>query len=89
MFIERSNNVSSRIESINSQIGLLKKNIEKTRKTSITSKEIKDVIDAYYLSDIKEKNELLKSVLFKVEYKKERNQRNDEFDIKLFPKIYI
>lgn len=89
MFIERSNNVSSRIESINSQIGLLKKNIEKTRKTSITSKEIKDVIDAYYLSDIKEKNELLKSILFKVEYKKERNQRNDEFDIKLFPKIYI
>lgn len=89
MFIERSSNVSSRIENINSQLELLEKNIEETKKTSITPQEIKDVIDAYYLSDIKEKNELLKNILFKVEYKKNKEQKNDDFEINLFPKIYV
>lgn len=89
MFIERSGNVSSRIESISSQLEMLENELKKEKKTSVTSQEIKDVIDAYYLADIKEKNELLKSVLLKVEYTKNKNQKNDEFDIKLFPKIYV
>lgn len=89
MFVERSNNVSSRIENINCQLKLLEKNIESTNKKSITSKEIKNVIDAYYLSDIKVKNELLKSILIKVEYNKAKHQKNDDFNIKLFPKIYV
>lgn len=89
MFIERSSNVSSRIESISSQLDILENELKKEKKTSITSQEIKDVIDGYYLAGIKEKNELLKSILFKVEYIKNKNQKNDEFDIKLFPKIYV
>ena len=89
MFIERSDNVSSRIENISSQLEILENEIKKEKKTSITSQEIKAVIDAYYLADVKEKNELLKSILFKVEYTKNKNQKNDEFDVKLFPKIYV
>ena len=89
MFIERSGNVSSRIENISSQLEVLENELKKEKKTSITSQEIKDVIDAYHLADIKEKNELLKSVLLKVEYTKNKNQKNDDFDIKLFPKIYV
>lgn len=89
MFIERSNNVSSRIENINIQLESIENELKKEKKTSITSQEIKDVIDAYSLADIKKKNELLKSILIKVEYTKNKNQKNDDFDIKLFPKIYV
>ncbi|MBS6502896.1 MAG: recombinase family protein [Clostridium sp.] len=89
MFIERSANVSKRIENINSQLNILEENITKSKKTLITSKEIKDVLDGYHLSNIQEKNELLKNILFKVEYIKYKDQRNDDFHIQLFPKIYV
>lgn len=89
IFIERSSNVSSRIEDITSQLKLLQKTIEDDNKKFITSKEIKNVIDGYYSANIKEKNELLKSILFKVEYNKAKHQKNDDFNIELFPKIYV
>lgn len=88
-FIERSSNVSDRIELVSSQIYLLEKENKKTQRKGITAKEIKYVMDAYKISDIETKNKLLKSVLHKVEYKKNKNQKNDDFEINLFPKIYV
>ncbi|MGG7214023.1 recombinase family protein [Clostridium nigeriense] len=88
-FIERSNNVSNRIDSTVSQLSLLQEKIEKKKKKEISAKEIKDVIDAYEFSSIEVKNKLLKSVLYKVEYKKNKEQKNDDFEINLFPKIYV
>ncbi|MGG7144935.1 recombinase family protein [Clostridium nigeriense] len=88
-FIERSNNVSNRIDSTASQLSLLQEKIEKKKKKEISAKEIKDVIDAYEFSSIEVKNKLLKSVLYKVEYKKNKEQKNDDFEINLFPKIYV
>jgi len=88
-FIERSNNVSNRMDSTVSQLSLLQEKIEKKKKKEISTKEIKDVVDAYEFSSIEVKNRLLKSVLYKVEYKKNKEQKNDDFEINLFPKIYV
>lgn len=89
VFIERSTNVSERIENVNSQISLLQEKIEEKKKDKITSKEIKHVIDVYSISDTETKNRLLKSILYKVEYKKSKDQKNDDFEISLFPRIYV
>lgn len=89
VFIERSTNVSERIENVNSQISLLQEKLEEKTKDKITSKEIKHVIDVYSFSDVETKNRLLKSILYKVEYKKSKEQKNDDFEINLFTKIYV
>lgn len=89
VFIERSTNVSERIENVNSQISLLQEKLEEKTKDKITSKEIKHVIDVYSFSDVETKNRLLKSILYKVEYRKSKEQKNDDFEINLFPKIYV
>ena len=49
---------------------------------------IQNVIRLYERSkDPAKKNALLKSILVKVEYRKEKHQRNDDFNIELFPKL--
>lgn len=89
IFVERSNNVSCRIEETSKQITLLEEKLKKKKNKEVTSKEIKHVIDSYEKANIETKNKLLKSILYKVEYKKNKNQKNDDFEINLFPKIYI
>ena len=52
------------------------------------SQRLREVVFAYKASkNVQNKNELLKSVLIKAEYKKEKHQKDDDFEIKLFPKL--
>lgn len=49
---------------------------------------IENILDSYELTtDPKKKNMLLKALLHYAEYKKEKNQRNDEFTLVLYPKL--
>jgi len=92
IFIERSNLLKQQIKDISNNI----KKLETERSDIIARKNNKEllipkiemVIDSYYeTNDIKMKNELLKSVLQKVEYKKITPINKDDFKLKLFPKI--
>lgn len=49
---------------------------------------LENLLDSYFLAkDPKKKNLLLKSLLYSADYKKEKNQRNDEFSLILYPKL--
>lgn len=89
-FIERSNNISDRSNKIEIEIEKIKAIIEKhTKKVNLKANiKIKNVIDTYKTSkNIAQKNELLKSILYKIEYKKNKDQKGNDFEINLFPKI--
>ena len=85
-FLERSNNVTERIDDDLKQIENLKSIINKEKSSKTVTKEIRSVLNGYNSADIELKNKLLKKVLLKVEYKKVRPQKNDDFAIKLFPR---
>ena len=92
IFIERSNLLKQQIKEINKNINELesekKQIIAKKNNKEILIPKIEKVIDSYYeTTDIKMKNELLKSVLEKVEYTKITPKNKDDFKLKLFPKI--
>ncbi|MDK0850768.1 recombinase family protein [Clostridium perfringens] len=87
-FLERSKNINERIESITSTLKKLEKTLKKKSSTSYEEdiKYFKNVLDAYNLTkDISKKNNLLKSILYKVEYTK--NNKGKDYEIKLFPKL--
>ena len=44
-------------------------------------------ISTFEIVDVKDKNELLKSILFKIDYIKKPTEKDDNFEIQLFPKI--
>ncbi|QXE20424.1 recombinase family protein [Clostridium sp. 001] len=87
-FLERSKNIDERIVKVNAAILKTNKIINDEAK-SFTKNDIitlKNVITAYKkTSDIKKKNQLMKSLLYKIEYKKVK--RGNDFTIKIFPKI--
>lgn len=92
VFIERSNLLKQQLRETNNTI----KNLEVERNSIMSQKnnkeilipKIETVIDSYYeTTDIKMKNELLKSILEKVEYTKITPTNKDDFKLKLFPKI--
>lgn len=87
-FLERSNNINVRITRIENEIKKIETTLEKqSQKTSNIDIKIKNVIDLYkFTKDISEKNELLKTILIKAEYLKLKEQRNDDFEIKIYPK---
>lgn len=92
VFIERSNFLNQYIQEINDNITSLEREKKKflTRKNNkeILIPKIEKVIESYYETDnIQIKNELLKSVLEKIEYKKITPLNKDDFKLKLFPKI--
>lgn len=90
IFIERSNNISERSNKIETELEKLNSIIEKQSKKSNLEADIpvKNVLDAYRNSkDIGKKNKLLKSILNRIEYKKSKDQKGDDFDIQLFPRL--
>jgi len=87
IFLERYSNLTNRINTNLKQIEKLKSILNKERTTRNTTKKIIGLLDGYDKADIELKNKLLKTVLFKVEYKKVKPQRDDNFEIQLFPKI--
>lgn len=91
-FLDRSKSLAEKLQNLNQQLNNLynkKENIlnSKNKKEKLIPK-IENVIDTYYMTDdIKIKNKLLKSVLEKVTYYKEKGNKPDEFELILYPKL--
>lgn len=87
-FLERSKNINNRIENITHTLNSLEKKVKKNSYTSYEEdiKHFKNVLDAYNLTkDVSKKNNLLKSILYKIEYTK--TEKGKDYEIKLFPKL--
>lgn len=90
-YLERSKNLAERIQSNKDRIeqisGEMNEDEERVRLQREMIPLLKSTIDLYEDSaEPGEKNTLLKAILSKIEYKKERHQRNDDFEIRVFPK---
>ena len=90
LFLERSKNIDTRMKTLKDNIDKIKKELSK--KSIIKKKneiiEFENAISAYkQTDDVRIKNELLKSILYKIEYKKNKKQRDDNFEIKIYPKL--
>lgn len=89
-FTKRSKLLKDRLSELNNHIEDLKKEIESL--SNIDYKEyanqLKNVIDLYDSADLKQKNELLKSILIKVDYYKQQNRRiPDNFTLTVYPRL--
>lgn len=91
-YLQRSQNLAERIEKTREAIEATKKDIELETKRISAQKDIipkvERVLDLYYQTDSPaKKNRLLKTVLDYAVYRKEKDQRNDEFTLVLYPKL--
>lgn len=90
-FLNRAGNLDERMDKLTSSILTLNNLIMSNNETNsekLDIDEFENIVDVYKRSnDIKHKNELLKSILYRVEYLKTPDQRNDEFEINIYPKI--
>lgn len=90
-FMERSDHIAERIRTVNSNVERAKSGVEDEMKRMNTRvrviPKIKRVLELYQKTeDIVERNDLLKSVLEKVEYWKEKSQKHDDFFLVIYPK---
>lgn len=91
-FLERSNLIKQQIDDINTNIENLKIDKKKINEKKINQKllipKIEKVIETYHsVDDIQIKNNLLKSVLEKVEYLKIAPKSKEDFNLKLYLKL--
>ena len=91
-YLNRSKNISDRIDTINDSIKHIKNEINKeTEKNQAKIKflpSLEYLLDNYAISTIEEKNKLLKTVLDRVTYTKNHKKRDEyDFDIVLYPKL--
>ncbi|MNO54443.1 hypothetical protein D3C76_449160 [compost metagenome] len=92
IYLERSQSLATRMEenrlAIDHARAELQEAMNREKQQNNIIPMIQNVIRLYERSkDPAKKNALLKSILVKVEYRKEKHQRNDDFDIELFPKL--
>lgn len=92
-FLTRSNLLAKRINDTKLTIEEIKVDMEQEQKRDNAQKliipEIERVIELYHEENsAAAKNALLKSVLIKAIYKKEKHQRNDDFELVLYPKLH-
>jgi len=92
VYLERSQGLAIRMDETNKSLERaeqeLTEELNRETKQNNIIPLITNVIKLYERStDQGKKNTLLKSILEKIEYKKESHQRNDEFEIELFPKV--
>ncbi|MBU3195700.1 recombinase family protein [Clostridium algidicarnis] len=89
-FLERTKNLDDRIKSIKDNVNKLVSAVEKDSKTA-TKKDIikfENTIQAYKVAtNIQLKNTLIKNILHKVEFKKEKHQRDNNFTIEIYPRV--
>lgn len=88
VFLERSKAVACKIEAaqsaINSTKAQLEVEFEKDNKANEIIPKITEVISTYHLlKTADEKNSLLKEIVSSIEYRKDKNQRNDDFEIRV------
>lgn len=91
-FLSRSQNITERLENCRKAIETTKQELEHSEAKQTAQKEIiprvEKVLKLYYKTDDPVlKNDLLKSVLEKVVYIKEKHQKGDDFTLKLYPII--
>lgn len=91
-YLDRSKNLAERIEKTNLAIEKSKEALSLEIKKENAQKDIiptvENVLDLYSkTNDIEKKNKLLKSVLEYALYKKEKWERNEQFTLKLSPKL--
>lgn len=95
-FLQRSRDVSGRIEALKTSIKEIQTSLdtEKSRAESAANiiPKVEHLLEVYNtLPDARAKNEMLKEVLEKVEYTKENGARwhgsQDEFKVMIFPKL--
>ncbi|OLS34186.1 recombinase family protein [Alkalihalophilus pseudofirmus] len=91
-FLERSELLAEQIKNTNKLIEISKKELAQATERSIAQAQIipklTHILEIYFtLNDAEKKNRLLKSVLDRVEYKKEKNQKLDDFDLVLYPRL--
>lgn len=91
-FLSRSKNLAERIQELNLKLVELANKKDyilnlKNKKENLIPK-IENVIDAYYqTNDITSRNKLLRSVIEKITYYKEKGNKPDEFELILYPKL--
>ncbi|OIJ07650.1 recombinase family protein [Anaerobacillus arseniciselenatis] len=91
-FLDRSQLLSKKMNDIKISIEEIKVDLEIEDKREEAQKNIipvvENVLDVYYKDeDAERKNTLLKTVLDKAIYHKEKHQRNDDFELVLYPLI--
>lgn len=91
-FLERSQNLAERLSETSESIERTKRelNIEMNRVEAHLNiiPRVENVIRSYWeTDDPAKKNTLLKSILERVDYTKERHQRLDQFTLKIYPKV--
>ena len=92
IFLERYDILSNKINHLKEELTKINIQINAIKETTFIKKRLiptlQTTLENYYKSDnAKEKNILLKTVLDKVVYIKEKNQKNDDFIIELYPKL--
>ncbi|MCM3703784.1 recombinase family protein [Paenibacillus macerans] len=92
LYLERSQSLAKRMDENKAAIEHARAELEEAKNRENKQNNIipmaQNVIKLYKRSkDAGKKNALLKSIVDKVEYRKEKHQRNDDFDIKLIPKL--
>ena len=92
IYLERSELLSNRLKELsNSKISISNELSKYNNREQLNEQVIPNfekVLDLYFqTTDIELKNRLLKSVLIKVVYKKEPNQKLDDFTLTLYPKL--
>lgn len=91
VFLERSRILSERLKDIDNKVIELQQELEINRqrnKNNLVPK-LDNLFKLYFTSnDVKLKNDLLKDVLYKVEYSKGKNSSVTGFELTLYPKIY-
>ncbi len=91
-FLERSNILKLRIDDLKKQISESNLAIISYNENILANKQIipniEKVLENYYIStNAKDKNSLLKSVLDKVLYEKDKNAKADDFILEIYPKL--
>lgn len=90
-FLMRSKDLSNKLQELNNKLSELNKKYEQAetiqeRKANYIPK-IKNVIETYSFGNVNQKNKLLKSVLEKVTYYREKGSEKDEFELILYPRL--
>ena len=95
-FLSRTRTIAARREKISGQADELRQEMDRliTLQASRTDliPQLEHVLDVYWTASVAERNELLKSVLEKVEYRKTRRNRSKDggdMSLTLFPRIPV
>lgn len=87
-FLERSNNLNDRIVKITKEKDRISKKLNSNKENKVDEELLTDFIEIYKsTTDITKKNALLKGILFKVDYEKDKGNKFDDFKIQLYPRF--